>query len=118
MSLFCELYHCPPEQFEERAFGACLHWRARLLAPVLRRILPRYFDRDFAFVRYLAKTPGRRDAMNELAAFVEADNAKGGFTRKILHIRISARKSSRLIARVFERSAERHDPAAGPQTPH
>ena len=117
MSLFCERYHCAPAEFEERAFRTCLYWRARLLAPLLRKIQPGYFDRDFALIRYLAKTPGRRDAINELAAFMEANEARGGFARKFLRIRISARKASELIGRVFERPAERSDPAADPQTP-
>jgi len=116
-SLFCELHHCPPEEFAERAFRACLPWRARPLAPILRAMLPHYFDPDFAFIRYLAKTPGRRDAMNELAAFVETNKAKGGFARNFLHIRISPRKTSKLIARIFERPEERRKPGSGPQTP-
>ncbi len=78
---------------------------------------PHYFDPDFAFIRYLAKTPGRRDAMNELAAFVESDKVKGGFARNFLRIRVSSRKTSKLIARIFERSEKRRDPAPGPQTP-
>ena len=106
MSLFCEEHHCPPSEFEERAFRACLYWRARILAPLIRIIQPGYFDPDFALIRYLAETPGRRDAMNELAAFVEANNARGGFARKILRIRISARKTSQLIGRLFERRGE------------
>jgi hypothetical protein len=117
MSLFCEFHHCPPEEFEERAFRACLYWRARPLAPILRAILRHYFDPDYAFIHYLAKTPGRRDAMNELAAYVETSKVKGGFARNFLHIRISPRKTSKLIARIFDRPAERHDPAPGPQTP-
>ena len=99
------------EQFEERAFGACLYWRARILAPLIRKLCPGYFDRDFALIRFLANTPGRRDAMNELAAFQEANNSRGSFARKTLRIRISARKSSQLIGQVFERSAEREDPS-------
>jgi hypothetical protein len=114
-SLFCQLHHCPTEEFEERAFRACLYWRARPLAPILRAIAPRYFDPDFAFIGYLAKAPGRRDAMNELAAFVEAKATKAGFARKFLLIRISPRKTSQLIARVFEHSAQRREPAPGPQ---
>ena len=117
MSLFCERYHCPPAEFEERAFRICLYWPARLLAPFLRKIRPGYFDRDFALIRYLAKTPGRRDAINELAAFMEANDARGGFARKFLRIRISARKASELIGLVFGRHAERHDSAVDTPTP-
>jgi hypothetical protein len=55
--------------------------------------------------------------MNELAAFVEASKTKGGLAREFLHIRISPRKTSQLIARIFERSEERREPVPGPQTP-
>ena len=70
MSLFCEEHGCPTAEFEERAFRACLYWRARILAPLIRLIWPGYFNPDFEFIRYLAETPGRRDAMNELAAYM------------------------------------------------
>ena len=113
-ALFCELQHCPPAEYEERAFHICLYWRARILAPLIRKLWPGYFDRDFALIRFLANTPGRRDAMNELAAFQEANNSRGSFARKTLRIRISARKTSQLIGQVFERSAEREDPWAVP----
>jgi len=117
MSFYCERFGCPPEEFEERAFRTCLYWRARLLAPLLRKIRPGYFDPDLALIRYLAKTPGRRNAINELAAYMEANDARGGFARKFLRIRISARKASALIGLVFERHPERHDPATDTQTP-
>jgi ribosomal protein L9 len=55
--------------------------------------------------------------MNELAAYVETSKVKGGFARNFLHIRISPRKTSKLIARIFERSEERREPGPGPQTP-
>ena len=118
MALFCERYRCPPSEFEEQAFLICLYWRARIVAPLIRKIRPDYFDRDFALIRYLGKTPGRRDAMNELAAFMEANKARGGFARKFLRIRISSRKTSELVGRLFERHAERDDPSADRRTPN
>jgi hypothetical protein len=106
MSLFCEQNRCPLSEFEERAFRACLYWRARILAPIIRLLWPRYFDRDFALIRYLAKCRSRRNAINELAAYMEANSDSGGFPRKLLHIRISARKASALVGRVFEQRRE------------
>ena len=111
-SLFCEHYHCPPSEFEERAFRACLYWRARILAPVIRRIWPGYFATDTALIGYLAKTPGRRDAINELAAFMESNDSRGGFARKFLRIRISSHKAGRLIGLLFERRPRRDEPEA------
>jgi hypothetical protein len=106
MSLFCEQQQCAPPEFEERAFRMCLYWRARVVAPVIRKIMPRYFEPDFALIRYLAKCQGRRNALNELAAFTEANGATGGFARRVLRNRISARKASKLITQIFGRQAE------------
>ena len=106
MSLFCEQNRCPLSEFEERAFRMCLYWLARILAPLLRGFQPNYFDPDFALIRYLAKCRSRRNAINELAAFVEAVDARGGFARKVLRIRISARKVNALVNEVFQRQAE------------
>ena len=64
------------------------------------------FDQDFAMIRYLAKCRSRRNAINELAAFAEAIDARGGFLRKVLLIRISARKANTLVNEVFERHGE------------
>jgi len=113
-SLFCEYYQCPPPEYEERAFRACLYWRARILAPLIRKIWPAYFQPDLGLIRYLAKTPGRRDAINELAAFLEANNSRGGFARRMLRIRISSQKTSQLIGLLFEWRAKRDNPGAVP----
>jgi len=106
MSLFCERHNCPLSDYEERAFTMCLYWRARILAPLIRAIRPRYFEPDFELIRYLAKCRGRRNANNEVAAFMEAANSRGSFARRILCIRISARKARVLITGVFERHVE------------
>jgi hypothetical protein len=66
-------------------------------------------------IRYLAKTPGRRDAMNELSAFMEADKARGGFARRTLCIRISPQKTSRLIGLLFDLRTKRENPGAAPR---
>ena len=102
-SLFCEYGGCAPEDYDERAFRACLYWHARMLAPLIRVVSPKYFERDLALIRYLAAAPGRRHAMNELAAYMEANDSKGGFVRKFLRIRISARTASILIGSLFAR---------------
>ena len=101
MSLYCERFHCPPEEFEKRAFRSCLYWRARLLAPLIRKFWPDFFNPDFELIRYLGKTPGRRDAVNEMAAYMEFIRTNGGFARKFLRFRISARKSSKLVEQLF-----------------
>jgi hypothetical protein len=61
---------------------------------------------DFALIRYLAKCRSRRNAINELAAFMEAIKDRGGFARRVLRFRISARKANALVIQVFERHPE------------
>ena len=112
-SLFCQHYGCSPEEFEERAFRACLYSHARLLAPLIRAVSSKYFERDFALIQYLATAPGRRHAMNELAAFMEANESKGGLLRKTLRIRVSARKTTNLLGQLF---AKRPDTKTGETT--
>ncbi len=102
MSLFCQRHRCPPAEFEERAFRILLYRRARLLAPLIRKTLPRCFERDFMLVRYLGKARRQRDALHELAALVEANQARGGVARKILRIRISTRKAGALVGQLFD----------------
>jgi len=106
ITLFCELHHCPPSEYEERAFRICLYWRARILSPLIRAIRPRFFEPDFELIRYLAKCQGRRNANNELAAFMEATDSRGNFARRVLRFRISSRKAGMLVNRVFELRAD------------
>ncbi len=102
-SRFCERYDCWPLEYEERAFRMCLYGRARLLAPLIRKNWPGYFERDFMLIRYLGRAQGKRDAINELSAFMEDNNAKGGFARKMLRLRISAPKARHLVWQLFDR---------------
>jgi len=106
MTLFCARYRCPAAEFEEQALRRCLYWRAHLLAPLIRKIQPRFFEADFALIRYLGTALGRRNAINELAAYIETTKARGGFARNFLRLRISARKTSDLIGLVFQRPTE------------
>jgi len=47
---FCARFGCPRKQYRERALEKCLHWHARLLAPLLRFLDARFFDRDLTLI--------------------------------------------------------------------
>ena len=111
MSLFCQRFNCPPSEFEEQAFRKCLYWHARILAPLIRRLSPGFFTEDFTLIGYFGKAPGRRDAQNELAAFMEANRSHRSFARKHLLLRISARKAGELAGQLFETRPRREPPA-------
>ncbi|MHC1767471.1 MAG: hypothetical protein AB9869_24855 [Verrucomicrobiia bacterium] len=66
----------PPAEFEERAFRRCLPWYARLLAPVLRRMTPGFFDEDFKFIRYLGSATGGREVQAEVLSFQDVNRMK------------------------------------------
>jgi hypothetical protein len=101
-ALFCERFRCRPSEFEELAFRKCLHRRALLFAPILRKLMPKYFEPDFMLIRYLGQAVGQREAMMELAAFTENNNSRAGFARKHLGIRISTRRTVKLLRQLSE----------------
>ena len=52
--LFCQRFHCPLSEYEDRAFRKCLYWHARMLAPVVRRLKPDFFAEDLKFKDFVA----------------------------------------------------------------
>jgi hypothetical protein len=101
-ALFCQRHNCPPSEFETRAFRKCLFWHAWMLAPLIRKLAPNYFDRDFLLIKYLGTATGRREARRELEAFREANNSRWNFLRNILCVRISGAKAARLASSLLE----------------
>jgi hypothetical protein len=101
-ALFCQRYNCPPSEFEGRAFRKCLPFHAWLLAPLIRKMAPAYFDRDFILIKYLGTATGRREAWLELEAFREANKSRWNFLRNVLSLRISGAKAARLANSLFE----------------
>jgi hypothetical protein len=101
-ALFCERFRCRPSEFEELAFRKCLHRRALLFAPIIRKVVPTYFEPDFMLIRYLGQAVGQREAMMELSAFTENSNARGGFARKDLRIRVSTRRTAKLLRELLQ----------------
>lgn len=100
-ALFCERFGCPPVAYEERAFRQCLYWHARFLAPVIRRLSPRFFAEDFRLIRDLGATTDWREANSEVLNFQDTNRAKASMLRTGLRIRVSGRKASDLANRLF-----------------
>jgi hypothetical protein len=101
-ALFCRRHNCPPSEFETRAFRKCLPLHAWVLAPLIRKLAPNYFDRDFILIKYLGAATGRREARLELEAFREANNSRWNFLRNVLCVRISGAKAVRLANSLLE----------------
>lgn len=99
--LFCERFHCPPEAFEEQVFARCLHWQARLVAPLLRRLKPGLFTEDFRFIRCLGAATDLLTASAEAADFHRAAPRHRSFWRGELRLRVSGRKAMHLAHELF-----------------
>jgi hypothetical protein len=103
--LLCQHFNCPPSDYEEEVFRRCLYWHARLLAPLVRRVMPDFFMEDFKFIRYLGDSTGLREVNADLMNYRDANLGNPNFWRTGLKIRVSGRKASRLAQLLF--AAER-----------
>ena len=95
-----ERFGCPPAEYEERAFWACLYWHAKLLAPLLRRLNPDFFKQDFSFIHYAGEASGLREVRANMADFQDTNSAHRGLLRTRLRIRVSGRKAGAAGERV------------------
>jgi hypothetical protein len=100
-SLFCQRFNCPLSEYEERAFKKCLYWRARLLAPLVRRLDPEFFAADRRFIRYLGAATDLREANVDALNFQSSNRAHPSLWRTGLKIRVSGRKATMLAQQLF-----------------
>lgn len=98
---FCRRFHCAADEFEDRAFRKCLYWHARLLAPLLQRLQPHFFDKDLQFIRYLGATTDWEEACIDINNFYLVNVGKPSFARRDLRLRVSGQKASRLARELF-----------------
>jgi hypothetical protein len=105
-SLFCQRFRCPASAYEVKAFSKCLYWHARLLAPVLRRLAPRFFAEDFKFIRNLGESTGVRDADVDVKNFHDVNTGNPSFWRTGCKIRVSGRKANKLVRDLFRGERE------------
>lgn len=99
-SLFCERFHCPPSEFDQRALRKCLYLHARILAPLLRWSNPRCFERDLLFIHYFGDAKNLQDAAVEVLALRDHDRQQP-FGPDLLRFRVSGRKANKLAAMLF-----------------
>jgi hypothetical protein len=100
-SLFCERFDCPPSKFEKRALRKCLYLHARIVAPLLRLLNPGHFRRDRDFIHYFGEARDWQEATAEIADLHYQDRTEPHFARRVLRIRVSARKAGELASRLF-----------------
>ena len=103
-SIFVKQSGCPPLEFEERVFKACLYWHAKPFAWVFKSLNPRFFELDRTMIRYLGDTINSREVGTEIACFREANLAHPSFFRTLLRIRVSGRKAGHLATTLLARA--------------
>ena len=96
VTTFCQQHGLTPVQFNDVVFRKALFPHARLLAPVILKIAPRYFEPDFDFVRNVGEMRRLRDYHAEADAFFSHPNNRG-FLRLALRLRISVTRLSDLM---------------------
>jgi hypothetical protein len=113
-ALFCERFGCAVEDFEKRAFRQCLYPHAKILAPLIRVILPGCFARDLAFIRYLGTTRRISQVVDAASEFHDKGGFEEGFRFTNLKIRVSGSKAIHLAREVYRwQRASARDPATG-----
>ena len=100
--LFCERFGCTEAEYAERALEMCLYPQAKMVAPILRILSPRYFAGDLQFLDYLGNTPDMREADVEVRNYSQMNQLQRGFLRHGLRLRISGRRVAKLAASTFE----------------
>ena len=101
-SLFCERFKCPPSEYERLALRECLYVHARIIAPLLCWLNPRFFERDRVFIEEFGKAENWLVMMEEVAAFRYQDAFdEPRFTRKTLRLRVSGQKATMLADKLF-----------------
>jgi hypothetical protein len=100
-SVFCERFGCSPSDFEERAFGKCLYFPAKVIAPLLQLMDPDWFARDRGLIRNLGNATSWQQVMAELDAFHYREHLQRSYARTVLHLRVSARKANKMAATLF-----------------
>jgi hypothetical protein len=104
--IFCQRFNCPTSEFEARAFGKCLYWQARWLAPLVRSLKPNFFAEDFKFIRHLGEATSLREAEVSLISYRDVSLSRASFWRVGLKVRVSSRKAFRLVRELLAAEGE------------
>ena len=104
--LFSQRFECPVSEYETRAFKECLYWHARLVAPLVRRLKPDFFEEDFKFIRSLGAALSTHEADVSVRKFRDLNLGQPSFWRTGLKIRVSGRRAIRLTHELFATERE------------
>ena len=109
--LYCEQHALSPEQFQPTVLNATLYPHAKLVAPLFRLLMPRFFSADLEFVQGVGQLKRFREYFIEAEEFAHHPLNRG-FWRVTLNIRVSSRRLRRLVRQTLHGVAAGRDDAA------
>jgi hypothetical protein len=92
---FCRARHVAPEDYDKQVLRLSLYPMARILRPLLAAN-PDYFSPDRELIRGVGRISRLRD-FEELAMDFSSDAANRRFSRRLLRLRVSARRLRTLV---------------------
>lgn len=96
-ALFCHRTHVAPTQADAVVLSRALPWHARLFRPLLKRFRPQHFAPDEEFVARALDLHHLRHLAAEAQDF-RIHPANRTFSRRVLRLRISTLRLSRLLS--------------------
>ena len=100
--VFCQQHRIPPERYVSTMLSRCLHWRARMVAPLLRLWSSEYFAADCELIRGVGRLKTSAELFEELDHFKSHPSNRDFFRRK-LKLRISQRRVARIVGKALPR---------------
>jgi hypothetical protein len=98
--LYCERHGVPRPRYNAVVFRQALFPHARLLLVVVRSLSRLHFLADHEFVEDVGHIKGVGDFSYPLGSFIEHP-ANRGFLRRVLRLRVSARRMLHLVRSVY-----------------
>jgi hypothetical protein len=103
--LYCERHGVPRPRYNAVVFRKALFPHARLLLVVVRSLSRLHFLADHEFVEDVGHIKGIADFSYPLGSYIEHP-ANRGFLRRVLRLRVSARRLLQLVRSVYGTTPE------------
>jgi len=100
-TLWCEKHRCPASEYQQRVFGLCLHRHAVLLAPLITRLSPSFFEEVMGFIREAGTARTRDELVTEVNRFYGRNVRDKNWFRNTFALRVSAARFLSLSHDVF-----------------
>jgi hypothetical protein len=98
---FCQSRGVAPSKYEKRALRVLLFPHARLVVPLLGKLVPSFSAEDMKFIRSLGEAEDFQEAEATLSEFRGANRWARNFWRGRCKLRVSGKRAGRLIRELY-----------------